>query len=127
MKEYIGVKLIQAEPELNSVEPKVREGYKVVYSDGYTSWSPKDIFEESYKEVKFPTNIKKADSLVEERLVVETLELENKVYKLQFFIDTNDVYQKLPKEEQSRLNQQLLAMKYYLTILVERLENFKNV
>ena len=127
MKEYIGVKLIRAEPELNSGEPKVREGYKVVYSDGYTSWFPKNVFEESYKEVKFPTNIKKADSLVEGRLVVETLELENKVYKLQFFIDTDDVYQKLPEEEQSRLNQQLLAMKYYLTILVERLENFKNV
>ena len=26
------------------------EGYLVKYSDGYESWSPKDVFEETYKE-----------------------------------------------------------------------------
>lgn len=51
MKKYIGVKLIKAEPELKDGV----EGYKVVYPqpDGseYTSWSPKDVFEEAYREV----------------------------------------------------------------------------
>ncbi len=40
MKTYIGTKIIQAEPQ--------DEGYKVVYKDGYTSWSPKAAFEEAY-------------------------------------------------------------------------------
>ena len=26
-------------------------GYKVVYEDGYESWSPKDVFERCYREV----------------------------------------------------------------------------
>lgn len=51
MNKYIGVKLIKAEPELKDGV----EGYKVVYPqpDGskYTSWSPKDVFEEAYREV----------------------------------------------------------------------------
>jgi hypothetical protein len=45
MKEYIGIKLIKAEPEVKDG----REGYKVIYKDGYVSWSPKDVFEEAYK------------------------------------------------------------------------------
>jgi hypothetical protein len=28
-----------------------KEGYKVVYPDGYVSWSPKDAFEKSYMQV----------------------------------------------------------------------------
>ena len=51
MKEYIGTKLIKAEP----LDKNGSQGYKVVYPqpDGstYESWSPKDIFEESYREV----------------------------------------------------------------------------
>lgn len=51
MNKYIGVKLIKAKPELKDGV----EGYKVVYPqpDGseYTSWSPKDVFEEAYREV----------------------------------------------------------------------------
>lgn len=51
MRQYIGVKLIKAELELKDGV----EGYKVVYPqpDGseYTSWSPKDVFEEAYREV----------------------------------------------------------------------------
>jgi hypothetical protein len=41
MKNYIGIKWIQAEPQL--------EGYKVVYENGYESWSPKDVFEKAYQ------------------------------------------------------------------------------
>lgn len=28
-----------------------QEGYKVRYPDGYTSWSPKNVFEESYRPI----------------------------------------------------------------------------
>ncbi len=47
MKQYIGTKVISAEPKTN---PKGLDGYKVVYEDGYESWSPKDVFEKAYKE-----------------------------------------------------------------------------
>ncbi len=60
MKEYIGTKLIQAEPAYridgkiylkSGPVPRVmnrEDGYKVVYQDGYESWSPKDVFEAAY-------------------------------------------------------------------------------
>lgn len=62
MKQYIGTKIYQAEPAVRkggkvygegeaiprSMEP-AEEGYRVVYPDGYVSWSPKDVFEEAYR------------------------------------------------------------------------------
>lgn len=70
MKQYIGTKIIQAEPAWrvsagdfnNVIHPKTyaipedragqtwEDGYKVVYPDGYVSWSPKEVFEEAYRE-----------------------------------------------------------------------------
>ena len=69
MQKYIGTKMIQAEPAFrvngedfkNVIHPKTyavpedrtgqtwEDGYKVVYPDGYVSWSPKDVFEEAYR------------------------------------------------------------------------------
>lgn len=55
MKAYIGTKVVQAEPQdrRNNLETDTpaRPGYKVVYEDGYESWSPKDVFERCYREV----------------------------------------------------------------------------
>ena len=45
MIQYIGTKLIKAEPQ----EKDGKAGYKVFYPDGYVSWSPKDVFEEAYR------------------------------------------------------------------------------
>lgn len=42
---YIGTKIIEATPSLKDGNA----GYAVVYEDGYRSWSPKDVFEESYE------------------------------------------------------------------------------
>ena len=47
MKQYIGTKVISAEYKQNIYK---EDGYKVVYEDGYESWSPKDVFEKAYKE-----------------------------------------------------------------------------
>lgn len=49
MKAYIGTKVVQAEPCVSG--PAREEGYKVVYEDGYESWSPKDVFERCYREI----------------------------------------------------------------------------
>jgi hypothetical protein len=68
MNTYIGCKIIKAEPmdqhyflvkekALPASDINVllhgpdRPGYKVVYEDGYVSWSPKDVFERSYRQI----------------------------------------------------------------------------
>ncbi len=50
MKCYIGAKIVTAEPEPHA---DGRPGYRVVYPDGYASWSPQDTFEIAYREVTF--------------------------------------------------------------------------
>lgn len=46
LQTYIGTKIVGAMPELaGNGEP----GYRVVYADGYTSWSPKEAFEQAYR------------------------------------------------------------------------------
>lgn len=47
MQNYIGVKIVKAEPQEKEGQP----GYKVKYSDGYVSWSPKETFEKSYRKL----------------------------------------------------------------------------
>lgn len=49
MGKYVGLKVIEAEPQVNGMSEQ--EGYKVIYEDGYTSWSPKDVFEKAYKNI----------------------------------------------------------------------------
>ena len=65
MKQYVGTKLVKAEPafmvngklvvvdDFSQTIPaprdaEVKAGYKVVYPDGYESWSPRDVFERAY-------------------------------------------------------------------------------
>lgn len=47
MKNYIGVKIVKAEPYEKDGKP----GYRVKYPDGYTSWSPKESFEKAFREL----------------------------------------------------------------------------
>lgn len=47
-KDYYGTKRITAWPQQDGFGS---EGYAVQYPDGYTSWSPKAVFEEAYKPV----------------------------------------------------------------------------
>ena len=53
MRQYIGTKVIMAEPSSrNGIAQGTGvdvEGYTVVYPDGYTSWSPKAAFDEAYR------------------------------------------------------------------------------
>jgi hypothetical protein len=55
-KTYIGTKIVTAWPQIETTagpgDPATtRGGYTVRYEDGYTSWSPKDVFEAAYVEV----------------------------------------------------------------------------
>jgi len=66
METYIGTKVVKAEPmdqwtafKAGFARGKIEvlpdgkgpDGYKVVYEDGYVSWSPKDVFERCYRRV----------------------------------------------------------------------------
>jgi hypothetical protein len=58
VKTYIGTKIIKAhvlhENEWlrgKNQESAGRKGYKVMYPDGYISWSPKEQFEMAYREI----------------------------------------------------------------------------
>lgn len=48
---YIGTKLITAWPADSGSIPS-REGYGVIYEDGYASWSPKETFEAAYRVIE---------------------------------------------------------------------------
>lgn len=63
MEKYIGFKMIDAEPmtlgeynilrgwQIPADEDPAREGYLVVYPDGYKSWSPKQAFDYAHMQV----------------------------------------------------------------------------
>jgi hypothetical protein len=86
VNKYIGFKLIQAETmnlgdynkfrgwQIPSDECPEKEGYKVIYPDGYVSWSPKEIFESAYMQIGDNNTItpKNVDSFIKE-LKVNTL------------------------------------------------------
>ena len=78
LRTFVGVKMIQAKPmnyhqflsEIKNVNEAVakhevygedKEGYLVVYSDGYKSWSPKDVFEAAYFGLEADNVISKND------------------------------------------------------------------
>lgn len=70
MNKYIGVKLLSAEPmnlgdynvtrgwKIPPGEDPTTEGYRVVYPDGYLSWSPKEVFEKAYLPLGINKNLK---------------------------------------------------------------------
>lgn len=64
MKNYIGVKIVKAEPMTKGEFERMRgavspmlevdttPGYMVKYPDGYLSWSPQSVFEKEYMELE---------------------------------------------------------------------------
>ena len=49
--EYMPIVYLDNVDDIENNENRIFEGYKVVYEDGYTSWSPKDVFEKAYRKV----------------------------------------------------------------------------
>lgn len=126
MKKYIGTKLVQATPAIRKggkvylptdAIPRTMEvtekGYKVVYEDGYESWSPKDVFEKAYKVAE----------TFKDRLVIEQKELADKLQKLCVFTDSPK-FEETVKDEHQRdlLLQQRNYMGDYLNILNQRIK-----
>jgi len=64
MDNYIGVKLVGAVPEkrMAGMFSQV-DGYRVIYEDGYESWSPKSVFERAYLKVTPNPDLKSGCSI----------------------------------------------------------------
>ena len=140
---YEGTKRVHAKPmnrgdynsyrgwEVPADENPADEGYLVEYVDGgrgndsrhagYISWSPKDVFERSYKEVKTVPGL----APHQQRVVDEHAECVDRLRKLQAFIaNTDGPFQNLCDEEQRRLVRQEELMNELGIVLAERVAAF---
>lgn len=105
------------------------EGYFVEYQDGgkpncprhvgYISWSPKDVFERSYKALPVSTLPPH-----QQRVLDEKQELDVRITKLDEFIERGPVFAQVPGDEQARLKRQLDVMHELSSILGERIAKF---
>lgn len=101
--------------------------------EGYISMSPKTVFEKAYIKIKTISDIKDKELFLskydevpahQQRVLQEVSELDSKIEKLDSFIMTNPIFKTLDETEQNRLIQQVRGIQYYVSILVERINNF---
>ena len=128
---YIGKKEVQAERmnefqavELGYARPNEdnhewREGFHVIYPDGYHSWSPLNTFMDAYKP---------AETFVD-RLRIEYSELEEKIGKLKNFLDEQDKggTPLILAESRRLMDAQYHVMTVYRYILQNRLQRAENI
>ena len=130
MEKYIGVKIIKAEPEAAKkdyqMHSKGEPGYKVVYPDGYKSWSPKKVFEEAYRRVKDNELLVTAKPMFSadfrDRFRAEYFQLKIRKEKLDKMLEgyKAGTLPFHPKCSYELLESQSDAMESYLKILEER-------
>lgn len=94
---------------------KDREGYLVKYDNGYQSWSPKDVFDNSYKVIDTPLD----------RLYLEFNELSDRYNKLVFFLEKEGARGLVGDVQFGLMEEQRDLMKGYIDILKERIELLK--
>ena len=126
MKQYTGTKTIKACPmklgeaekvlgraiDTSAVENREdQDGYLVEYEDGYRSWSPKAVFEKSYR----------PSGTYIERILIEHQDLEERYLKGRKYSFTQD-FRNLSIEERHLLKEQLDTMEKYLYLLTRRIE-----
>lgn len=128
MKHYIGTKHVMARPMTKweaqqenllqtgkvctSQDDKCTPGYEVIYEGGYRSWSPKDVFEQSYQ----------VSETFLDSMHIEYTELNDRTQKLEAFVKTDKFYH-LGAIQQGRLMRQLSAMQQYREWLRLRIED----
>lgn len=130
MKKYLGKKevlassmsmgdaydkgLLQSGLESSRVE-RNKQGYLVKYDNGYQSWSPKDVFDNSYKVIDTPLD----------RLYLEYNELSDKYNKLVSFLEKEGAKEFVGDVQFGLMEEQRDLMKGYIDILKERIELLK--
>lgn len=110
---YVGTKQIMGWEQAHA---DGREGYTVKYEDGYTSWSPKGIFEAAYIPMghigHLPPHV--------QRVVGEKAQNDDRLTKLDAFLASAKAVELTPKQI-SLMEQQLDHMRDLSVILGERL------
>lgn len=138
MKKYIGTKKLEARQMTRGEYNKYRgwtipenenpddEGYLVMYSDGYESWSPKKQFEESYREYdesELPsTAILMNSANYKERFKAEYQQVVIRYQKLKAMLEKWDrgELEFNPTCPRSTYNMQITAMTDYIATLEAR-------
>ena len=81
MRKYIGTKLVEAEPAWRTETGRIlpgavvecaeaaRAGYRVRYTDGYESWSPKAVFEQAYLPLEHDQALKTDEPSISAKMV----------------------------------------------------------
>ncbi len=81
MRKYIGMKLVEAEPAWRTETGRIlpgavvecaeaaRAGYRVRYTDGYESWSPKAVFEQAYLPLEHDRALKTDEPSISAKMV----------------------------------------------------------
>lgn len=123
LKKYIGTKEVSATPAWqidgriylkDGIVPRTmnrKEGYKVVYEDGYESWFPKDVFEKAYK----------PSETVLDRLKIERDELKERIEKIEALLG-NGIYEVVKKEGGIPQAVLLILQDSYMTTYLKVLE-----
>lgn len=114
MQHYIGTKIIKAQP---APADAGTEGYDIVYPDGFKSWSPADVFEAVY----LPLGNLDGFADYQMRLIGERAQLEDKIAKLETFMQT-PIFEALAEDDQVLLHSQHEVMVDYSGLLLMRLE-----
>ena len=139
MKDYIGVKVVTAEPmsrgeyneyrgwKIPSDENPEDEGYHIRYPDGYESWCPKKQFEEAYRRydgTKLPsTAILMNSGDYKDRFKAEYEQLVIRYKGLKCMLeewDNGGTLEFEPTCPRSTYNMQIDAMVNYLAVLESR-------
>lgn len=125
MTQYTGTKTIKACPMLLGEAEKVlrrhidttavenretTEGYLVEYEDGYQSWSPKEVFEKSYRVSE--TRL--------DRMKIELQEVQERYLKGRKF-SFSQKFSELSTLNRATLRKQLDAMESYMYLLSQRI------
>lgn len=114
-EQYVGTKIVTAWAQ----EKDGQAGYSVKYSDGYTSWCPKQQFEEANIVIGHIDHL----PLHQQRVMAEKAQIDDRLGKLNVFC-AGSFFKALPKDEQERLDRQREAMTAYTMILLERVQQF---
>lgn len=136
-QEYLSRKIVTAwleerrgEPAADAPEGTVGEmmpGYAVKYSDGYTSWCPKEKFEADTLPLGNVSHL----PLYQQRLLAETIELNQRSGSLGEFLESAKTNPKVEASMSARgfelLKQQHVAMEALLSILDQRIEDMSDI
>lgn len=115
MKKYIGTKIVYATPMNadNALEKGYKigkhtheDGYEVIYKDGYKSWSPKEVFEKSYREYE----------TYQDKLSIKKSELEKEAVNLERYRRSNS-FQTINKEMKDLINGEITVILHLIDIL----------